>query len=163
MNEDKILRQNKIPGCERLTRPEEIAALSKYLKKIKETYDEHTELERDKLEIPGKTTGQLKEVKELGTNSIKLKKNKDPEGLSEYIEKLTDSNKISLNNSSAKLNVNEEIKTLNNNLEKLAVSDEVGLKSAFLNFRPAFSQKEVLKRELCNFERAVSKHNETAP
>ncbi|WP_185752308.1 hypothetical protein [Butyrivibrio sp. AE2032] len=48
------------------------------------------------------------------------------------------------------------------NCNQCTVSDEVGLKSAFLNFRPAFSQKEVLKRELCNFERAVSKHNETA-
>ena len=33
---DRILKQNKIPGCERLTRPEEIKALSKYLRNIKE-------------------------------------------------------------------------------------------------------------------------------
>lgn len=140
MKEDKILRQNKIPGCERLTRPEEIAALSKYLKKIKQTYDENTELERDTLEIPGKTTGQFKEINELSTESIKLKggsdigleedtiklKATDNINLSDYIEKLTDSNNVNLNTESAKLKVNENI-TLSDYKEGLSGQEEIAL------------------------------------
>ena len=62
---EKILKQNKIPGCERLTRPEEIKALSKYLRNIKETLEENTDLEETTLEVPGKTTGQLHDISEL--------------------------------------------------------------------------------------------------
>ena len=108
MNEDKILGQNKIPGCEKLTRPEEIAALSKYLKKVKQTYDEHTELEKGKLEIPGKTTGQLVEITELSTESIKLTGKKDIE-LADGIITLEDKSNIRL--SEEKIGLEDKRKT----------------------------------------------------
>ena len=69
---DKILKQNKIPGCERLTRPEEIKALSKYLRHIKRDLENRTDLEETTLEIPGKTTGQFHDVSELPTEYDKL-------------------------------------------------------------------------------------------
>ena len=59
MGDDKILRQNKIPGCDELTRPEEIKALSKFLRHIKDVQSEHTKLQKDNLEIPGRTTGKI--------------------------------------------------------------------------------------------------------
>lgn len=49
-----ILKQNKIPGREQLTRPSEIDALSKYLGHIKEIQNEHTELDNRVLEVKGR-------------------------------------------------------------------------------------------------------------
>ena len=65
MEEDKILRDNKIPGCDELTKPEEIKALSKYLRKIKDVQSEHTTLQKDNLEVPGRTTGRIPKISEL--------------------------------------------------------------------------------------------------
>ena len=60
--EKSILSQNKIPGCDQLTRPEEIKALSKYLGQIKKVQDEHTTLQKNNLELPGRTTGRIPKV-----------------------------------------------------------------------------------------------------
>jgi len=49
-----ILKQNKIPGREQLTRPSEISALSKYLGNIKKIQDEHTKLDDRILEVKGR-------------------------------------------------------------------------------------------------------------
>ena len=63
--ENEILKQNKIPGCDQLTRPEEVKALSKYLKSIRTTQENHTFLEKDNLELPGRTTGRIPEINSL--------------------------------------------------------------------------------------------------
>ena len=63
--ENEILKQNKIPGCDQLTRPEEVKALSKYLKSIRTTQENHTSLEKDNLELPGRTTGRIPEINSL--------------------------------------------------------------------------------------------------
>lgn len=55
---DKILKQNKIPGREQLTRPEEISALSKYLGHIREVQDEHTKLDDRVYGVKGHSTGK---------------------------------------------------------------------------------------------------------
>ena len=60
--EKNILSQNKIPGCDQLTRPEEIKALSKYLGNIKKVQEKHTTLQKDNLEVPGRTTGRIPKV-----------------------------------------------------------------------------------------------------
>ena len=60
--EKELLKQNKIPGCDQLTRPEEIKALSKYLKNIRTTQENYTSLGKNNLEIPGITTGKLPEI-----------------------------------------------------------------------------------------------------
>ena len=67
-----IRKTNKIPGCEQLTRPEEIAALSKYLGEIKRIQEEHTKLVDEGLEVPGRTTGRIPEVSELGDAVLSL-------------------------------------------------------------------------------------------
>ena len=67
-----IRKTNKIPGCEQLTRPEEIAALSKYLGEIKKIQEEHTKLVDEGLEVPGITTGRIPEVSELGDAVLSL-------------------------------------------------------------------------------------------
>jgi hypothetical protein len=119
--ENEILKQNKIPGCDQLTRPEEVKALSKYLKSIRTTQENHTFLEKDNLELPGRTTGRIPEINSLedhveGLDGIRGVKNlykessrislsddqgeKIPTGL--YTEKsrenLEDKRKISLEN-----------------------------------------------------------------
>lgn len=67
-----IRKTNKIPGCEQLTRPEEIAALSKYLGEIKKIQEEHTKLVDEGLEVPGRTTGRIPKVSELGDAVLSL-------------------------------------------------------------------------------------------
>lgn len=67
-----ILKQNKLPGCDQFTRPEEIKALSKYLGHIRKVQEEHTTLEKDNLEIPGRKTGKLPEIEALSDYSDTL-------------------------------------------------------------------------------------------
>lgn len=121
---EKILKQNKIPGCERLTRPEEIKALSKYLRNIKETLEENTDLEETTLEVPGKTTGQLHDISELPqgketlnpnhtidaleTERLGLEDNRIP-NLSTYREGLEDKRNPTLSNYRENLKDNREV------------------------------------------------------
>ena len=121
---EKILKQNKIPGCERLTRPEEIKALSKYLRNIKETLEENTDLEETTLEVPGKTTGQLHDISELPqgketlnhnhtidaleTERLDLEDNRIP-NLSTYREGLEDKRNPTLSDYRENLEDNREV------------------------------------------------------
>lgn len=63
--DNNILGQNKIPGSEKFTRPEEIKALSKYLGKIKKTQEDHTNLGEESLALFGRNTGKLVEIEKL--------------------------------------------------------------------------------------------------
>jgi len=119
--ENEILKQNKIPGCDQLTRPEEIKALSKYLKSIRKVQENHTTLEKNNLELPGRTTGRIPEINSLedhveGLDGVRGVKNlykessrislgedyKEKSPLELYTEKsredLEDKRKISLEN-----------------------------------------------------------------
>ena len=116
MGDDKILRQNKIPGCDELTRPEEIKALNKFLRHIKDVQSEHTKLQKDNLEIPGRTTGKIPKISKLPNssqtldvrkaridklegNSINIPTNENESGkikLPNYREKLSDQRKVEL-------------------------------------------------------------------
>lgn len=51
--ENKINRDNRVPGCESYTRPSEIASLSRFLKHIREVQDEHTDVDEGVVIIPG--------------------------------------------------------------------------------------------------------------
>lgn len=68
---DDIQKDNKIPGapgCDKLTKPEEIAALSRFLKKVREVQEEHVGLETDSLELTGsKDINGLGEVSKLSS------------------------------------------------------------------------------------------------
>lgn len=121
---EKILKQNKIPGCERLTRPEEIKALSKYLRNIKETLEENTDLEETTLEVPGKTTGQFHNISELPqgketldpnhtidtleTERLNLEDSRTP-NLSTYREGLEDKRNLTLSDYRENLEDNREV------------------------------------------------------
>lgn len=64
MDQD-IRKSNRIPGSEQLTRPEEIAALSKYLGEIRRVQEEHTKLGEDNIEVPGRNTGRIPKIDSL--------------------------------------------------------------------------------------------------
>ena len=93
---DGIKNNNKIPGSERMTRPEEISALSKYLGNIRKVQEEHTKLDKTDLEIPGVTTGYIPEINKLPENALELGISESNK-LSDYKETLDiDKNNISL-------------------------------------------------------------------
>ena len=52
MIEKGLNQHNFMPGTERYTRPEEVKALNKFLKSIRETQDEHTKISEDNLALP---------------------------------------------------------------------------------------------------------------
>ena len=52
MIEKGLNQHNIMPGTERYTRPEEVKALNKFLKSVKEIQEEHTSLEENNLELP---------------------------------------------------------------------------------------------------------------
>ena len=53
MIEKGLNQHNFMPGTERYTRPEEVKALNKFLKSVKEIQEEHTEVSEDNLALPG--------------------------------------------------------------------------------------------------------------
>ena len=89
--ENEILKQNKIPGCDQLTKPEEIKALSKYLRSIKKVQENHTSLEKNNLEIPGRTTGRIPNINSLEDHVEEL------DGISRINRLYGEGSRISLN------------------------------------------------------------------
>ena len=89
--ENEILKQNKIPGCDQLTKPEEIKALSKYLRSIKKVQENHTSLEKNNLEIPGRTTGRIPNINSLEDHVEEL------DGVSRINRLYGEGSRISLN------------------------------------------------------------------
>lgn len=73
--DERLSRSNRLPGSEKLTRPEEIGQLSKYLKSIKEVYEESTRLEDQVLGVSGYSTGKIPEVGELEKKLVKAPTN----------------------------------------------------------------------------------------
>lgn len=122
-----IKKSNKIPGCEQLTRPEEIAALSKYLGEIKRVQEEHTKLGKDSLEVPGMSFGREnpndptelvnsvvgiddKREGKLETTRISVSGKVQNVELEEGLEKLEDNRESTLNAKTENLGVKEENK-----------------------------------------------------
>ena len=63
--DEEIRKDNKVPGsCEQFTKPEEISALGKYLRKLRTEYEENTSLEKDKIGVIG-FNGQLKIIERM--------------------------------------------------------------------------------------------------
>ena len=145
--ENRILKQNKIPGCERLTRPEEIKALSKYLRNIRETLEENTDLEETSLEIPGKTTGQIHDINKLpesyekldspsNVNSLDITRldieDTREQVLSDYKDRLRDTREINLSSFKENLEVNDSTQSLSDYQEKLEDQRKNKLLNIFL-------------------------------
>lgn len=90
--ENNISNNNKIPGspggCDSFTRPEEIAALGKFLSNIKKVQEEHTKLDNSFHDITGKFPDvqledkieelRVEKIKELTNKIISLEATSDP-------------------------------------------------------------------------------------
>ena len=134
--EDKILTQNKIPGCNQLTRPEEIKALSKYLKNIRKTQEDHTHLENNNIEVPGRTTGKLKTINSLENHIEGLDRVEGINNLySEESRISIDGNSIKNEdelytvNSRESLSIQNDNVHLNNSKETLKIESDVEINS----------------------------------
>ena len=157
--EKELLKQNKIPGCDQLTRPEEIKALSKYLKNIRTTQENYTSLGKNNLEIPGITTGKLPEIDNLEdhidtlkvTNSVELVNGsvsldgnfKEVNNLENFKDNLLDDRDISLDNHEEYLIDDRKI-SLEHIKEKLNVVDKNKLSSQKIKL---INNKEIHKLE----------------
>ena len=157
--EKELLKQNKIPGCDQLTRPEEIKALSKYLKNIRTTQENYTSLGKNNLEIPGITTGKLPEIDNLEdhidtlkvTNSIELVNGsvsldgnfKEVNNLENFKDNLLDDRDISLDNHEEYLIDDRKI-SLEHIKEKLDIIDKNKLSSQKIKL---INNKEINKLE----------------
>ena len=91
--DEKLNRSNRLPGSEKLTRPEEIGQLSKYLKKIKESYEESTRLEDQLVGVAGYSTGKIPEITKLGDKMIGTPGKRDEVGLTKKVLGIPDNTK----------------------------------------------------------------------
>ena len=139
MNKD-ILKQNKLPGCDQFNRPEEIKALSKYLGHIKKVQEEHTTLEKNNLEVPGKKSN-IPKIDSLIDHLTKLDNDESKElELSKSKQKLSpDLIKTNLDNT--KLNL---LNTTKNEILGSKKVDMVPSDKSITNLEN-FSEKEILK------------------
>ena len=187
--EKNILSQNKIPGCDQLTRPEEIKALSKYLGSIKKVQEEHTTLQKDNLEVPGRTTGRIPKVDlpdfvdplsesrnknkaKIYTESsrIPLEKNNEPAELNNAVVGLDDSRDTKLSGIKEKLEDTrkEKIENYREPLKKKPEEQELERKKYNLSDQREINldnKKERLedtrKTELNNRKESLSDKRET--
>lgn len=150
-------KKNKIPGCDRLTRPEEIEELKKYLRKVKDVQEEYVENEFNNLEAPGITTGLFPKVNELPETIVELDTKKNIENLyntvhtvpgnknqnldlrnnieilsgelelGREVEKIEDKRKINLNQVSEKLVGEFKTTELEDRVERIQDNQEVEL------------------------------------
>ena len=157
--EKELLKQNKIPGCDQLTRPEEIKALSKYLKNIRTTQENYTSLGKNNLEIPGITTGKLPEIDNLEdhidtlkvANSVELVNGsisldgdfKEVNNLRNFKDNLLDDRDISLDNHEEYIIDDRKI-SLEHIKEKLDIIDKNKLSSQKIKL---INNKEINKLE----------------
>ena len=106
--DEEIRNENKVPGsCEQFTKPEEISALGKYLRKLRTTYEENTSLEKDKIGVIG-FNGQLK-------NEVPL---------SERVEKIESNENVELSNSIIEVGGGEKIVDLSKKVSKIEGAED---------------------------------------
>ena len=110
MIEKGLNQHNIMPGTERYTRPEEVKALNKFLKSVKEIQEEHTSLEEDNLELPRvpmvndldsrrvNVSGDIKKVDRLEEGRLDIH-GKEIKNLSVDRENLIDSRENNLDDS----------------------------------------------------------------
>lgn len=152
---NNILKQNKIPGSEQLTRPEEIGALSKYLGEIKKVQDEHTKLDDRVLEVAGRMDkARFPEIEKLD-DSVEILENSQnasslnnniselPNSKAAFVEKLNNTiipgaknegnNIQSLDNSVANLKEENKVTSLNDSIATLTADNKVELDNSVAN------------------------------
>lgn len=121
--DSKIRTENKIPGSEVFTRPDEIKALSRYLGKIKKTQEDHTKLGEDSLELFGRNSGLIPKIESLEDFRDDLQHLTNLNLYTEPDRLLDDQNPVSLALIKEKLNLvenqNNEISGLEDKSEPL--------------------------------------------
>ena len=140
--DERLNRSNKLPGSEKLTRPEEIKQLSKYLKSIKEAYDESTRLEDQVVGVSGFSTGRIPEIGELGEKQVKAPENQGEKiNLKEKILEVPGSNKeIELENTKLNLTNRKEVELGNKKVERPGKEEKIQLENIIQKIKKA--QKE---------------------
>ena len=111
-------KKNKVPGCDRLTRPEEIEELKKYLRKVKDVQEEYVENEFNNLEAPGITTGLFPKVNELPETVVELDTKKNIENLYNTVHTVP-------GNKNQNLDLRNNIEILGGDFKELELGREV--------------------------------------
>lgn len=167
-------KKNKVPGCDRLTRPEEIEELKKYLRKVKDVQEEYVENEFNNLEAPGITTGLFPKVNELPETIVELDTKKNIENLyntvhtvpgnknqnldlrnnieilsgelelGREVEKIEDKRKINLNQVSEKLVGEFKTTELEDRVERIQDNQEVELNKVSEKLDGEFKNPELM-------------------
>ena len=116
--DEEIRKDNKVPGsCEQFTKPEEISALSKYLRKLRTEYEENTSLEKDKIGVIG-FNGQLKNEVPLSDKVEKIESNENVALSNSIIEVGGGEKKVDLSKEVSRIEGVEE-KELSRTVEKI--------------------------------------------
>lgn len=124
--DEEIRKDNKVPGsCEQFTKPEEISALGKYLRKLRTEYEENTSLEKDKIGVIG-FNGQLKNEVPLSDKVEKIESNENVALSNSIIEVGGGEKKVDLSKEVSKIEGVEE-KELSRTVEKIDDSRETPL------------------------------------
>ena len=114
-----------LPGTERYTQPSEIKALSKFLGHIKEVQEEHTEIEKDNLRLPGEKGASTSDT---SLPRIPLPITSLP-GHSIPVEGISPENNIKLEGGAEKLSINAPDPKLEGYREELKDRREIGLEN----------------------------------
>ena len=138
MIEKGLNQHNFMPGTERYTRPEEVKALNKFLKSVKEIQDEHTEVSNDNLAVPDSST-RVPGVTELDKTRINI------DGvLSQTLEEKLKTISTSLTEGTT-LDTssvgNEETTSLDNSVSTLDVNEDQELSNTRLDIEPKEDQE----------------------
>ena len=117
----EIRKENKVQtGCDRFTSPEEISALSKYLKKKRQDLDDSISLGKDNLGVPGWRSGSLKEITSLSDKVEVL----DTRGNSGIISKLKD-NRETLTTNKNVGTLEKQRETILGNKKETTLDDDI--------------------------------------
>ena len=156
-----ILKQNKLPGCDQFTRPEEIKSLSKYLGHIRKVQEEHTKLDKDNLEIPGTKTGRLPEINSLNdySESLGIKGEINKLAGEETLYGISGKPLMNLEGNRVGLRTEELLSKLSDRSEGLDIEDKsVELEDTKFNLRDVLGI-EALKNSKVNIENNDSQIN----
>lgn len=117
--------RERVPGCDTYTRPEEIAQLSKFLKKVHKVQDDHAELDDYNIAVHGAFSGMIPNIDKLEDYREPLEDNTDV-GLDDTLISLDDVNEVSLGNT--RVNLDDDTKvSLSEDLLKLDVEKDTNL------------------------------------
>lgn len=150
--------RQKIPGSEKLTRPEELTYLSKFLKCVREVQDDLTELGDSTLGIVGRETGSIPKINELPNSLTKLEnaEDKDIKLINNTVGLDNLENNIELNNSISKLKL-PELDHLNDSVDKLQLTEVDHLDNSITSLKDDREESLVSYTEKLNNNNEVTK------